>query len=320
MARPRRTHGEAPSAPPPLPGGLSEPIDAFLAFLQLERGMSPNTVAAYEGDLIQAARALHRRGVDAWRKAGAADVVDWIYALGEEGLAVASLARKLTSVRMLARHLVREGVRPDDFTEQVDRPRLARRLPGSLSPEEVDRLLAAPQGDGPHALRNRALLEVLYSSGLRVSELRTLELQHLHLDEGWLRVFGKGSKERVVPVGSRAVAALRAYLERGRPALAGARSGSAVFLSERGTALSRPMLWVIVSSSARAAGIRRPVKPHLLRHAFATHLLAGGADLRAIQEMLGHADIGTTQIYTALEPSRLVSEHARHHPRAKGAV
>lgn len=301
--------------PPPLPAALADPIDAFLAFLQLERGLSPNTVAAYESDLLQAAHALRRRGVASWKAAGAADLVDWIYTLSEEGLAVASLARKLTAVRMLARHLVREGTRPDDFTEQVDRPRLTRRLPGSLSPEEVDRLLAAPQGDTPHALRNRALLEVLYSSGLRVSELRTLELQHVDLTEGWLRVFGKGSKERVVPLGSRAAAALAAYLAHGRPALAGARAGSAVFLSERGTALSRQMIWVIVSGCARQAGIRRAVKPHLLRHAFATHLLAGGADLRSIQDMLGHADIGTTQIYTALQPDRLVTEHARYHPR-----
>jgi len=197
-------------------------------------------------------------------------------------------------------------------------PKLARRIPGTLSPEDVARLLAAPQGGGAFALRDRALLELFYSSGLRVSELAGLTLQQLDLEGGFLRVFGKGSKERVVPVGGKAQAALTSWLAAGRPRFVKSRTGSQLFLNNRGTALSRVMLWMIVKKYARLAGIAKNVKPHLLRHSFATHLLSGGADLRAIQEMLGHASIATTQIYTAVETKRLLAHHAKFHPRNRG--
>jgi integrase/recombinase XerD len=188
-------------------------------------------------------------------------------------------------------------------------------VPGLLSGEEIARLLAAPQGGDAFALRDRALLELFYASGLRVSELANLSLQQLDLEAGFLRVFGKGAKERVVPVGGKAVEALRVYLAAGRPAFVRARTGSALFLSERGGPLSRKTLWVLVQKYAARAGISRGVKPHQLRHSFASHLLGGGADLRAIQEMLGHANLATTQIYTAVEEKRLVEQHARYHPR-----
>jgi integrase/recombinase XerD len=178
-------------------------------------------------------------------------------------------------------------------------------------------LLASPSGADPASLRDRALLELFYSSGLRVSELGGLMLQQIDLDQGFLRVFGKGSKERVVPIGGRACSALANYLVSGRPHFVKARTGSQLFLSNRGAALSRITLWFIVKKHARRAGIAQNVKPHLLRHSFATHLLTGGADLRAIQEMLGHASIATTQIYTAVEPQRLLDQHAEFHPRNK---
>jgi integrase/recombinase XerD len=230
---------------------------------------------------------------------------------------VTSLARKLTALRGLARHLVREKIRDDIFTDLLSSPKLTRRIPGSLTPDEVTRLLAAPSGGDAYDLRDRALLELFYSSGLRVSELAGLTLQQIDLEQGYLRVFGKGSKERVVPVGTKASDAIKTWLAAGRPHFVKARTGSQLFLSERGGGLSRVTLWLIVKSAAKRAGITKSVKPHLLRHSFATHLLNGGADLRAIQEMLGHANIGTTQIYTAVETKRLLSQHAKYHPRGQ---
>ena len=306
-----------PSAAPggDLPPAFGDPIDAFIGYLELERGLSRHTVTGYESDLRQCARFLVRRGVPGWRTVEAAQLTDWIYSLSEEEFAVSSLARKLTALRMLARHLVRERVCDRDFTELLIGPKLVRKIPGALTAGEVGRLLAAPSGGDAYALRDRAMLELFYASGLRVSELAGLTLQQIDLDHGFVRVFGKGSKERVVPFGTKARAALATYLTAARRFFVKPRTGSQLFLSERGTAISRKTLWVLVNRYARRAGITRPVKPHLLRHSFATHLLSGGADLRAIQEMLGHASIGTTQIYTAVAPDRRLTEHERFHPR-----
>jgi integrase/recombinase XerD len=299
------------------PASFCGEIDSFLAWLELERGLSPHTRSAYESDLNQAAVYFSAQGRNDWRSVEAGDATGWVYDLSERGYAISSLARKLSALRMLARHLVREGARPDDFTELVVGPKPVRPLPGTLTPAEVDSLLAAPSGDTPHDLRNAAMLELFYASGLRLSEICGLRLGDLDLQEALVRVLGKGGKERIVPFGARAEAALRRYLADGRPALAGKRAVPEVFLSERGVAISRKTVWVIVKQLARKAGIATPVKPHLLRHSFATHLLSGGADLRIIQEMLGHADLGTTQIYTSVEPSRLLREHGKFHPRAQ---
>jgi integrase/recombinase XerD len=289
--------------------------EAFLAFLQLERSLSKNTLSAYRSDLDQAAAFLVKRGAADWRGLTRAQAARWIHSLNGRVCAPASLARKLTALRGLARFLVREKIRDDDFTDLLSGPKLTRRIPGTLTPEEIGRLLAAPTGGDARALRDRALLELFYSSGLRVSELAGLTLQQVNLAEGFLRVFGKGSKERVVPIGGRAVDAVTTYLASGRPQLVKPKTGSQLFLNPRGTALSRVALWMIVKKNARRAGITKNVKPHGLRHSFATHLLGGGADLRAIQEMLGHASISTTQIYTAVESKRLLDQHAKFHPR-----
>jgi integrase/recombinase XerD len=311
------SHPEAPDAG--LPADLDDAIRDFGNALTLERGRSDRTLEAYESDLRQCAAHLVRRGVKDWKTAQPAQVMEWLYSLSGKDAAdtatVATLARKLSALRMFARHLVRERVRPDDFTEQLQGPKLVRHVPGTLSAKEVDALLAAPSGGDPHSLRDRAILELFYSSGLRVSELAGLMLQQVDLESGFLRVFGKGSKERVVPVGGKAADALTVYLASARPHFVKPKTGSQLFLSERGTALSRQMLWVLVKKYAKRAGITKTVKPHLLRHSFATHLLGGGADLRAIQEMLGHANIATTQIYTAVEEKRLLDQHARFHPR-----
>lgn len=296
---------------------IARGIDDFLAFLELERGLSKNTCAGYEKDLLQFGDFLRRSGgAGTWRDVRADDLSAWLAELNDEGISAKSAARKLSAVRTLAKRLVAVGVRVDDFSEIVSSPKTRRALPETLSVEEVSRILEAPFPATPQGLRDRAMLELMYGSGLRASELCAIEIQAINFADGVVRVRGKGSKDRIVPVGSRAVAAIRDYLsEGGRPRLAKPRTGSTLFISTWGKAISRKTLWVILQERVRSAGIDRKVHPHQLRHAFATHLLANGADLRVIQEMLGHADIGTTQIYTAVERSRLIDEHRRTHPR-----
>lgn len=299
------------------PAHLAEHVDRYIGFLKLERGLSEHTSSGYQLDLDQCAQfLLQKRGVAAWESTAADDLSAWMQALTGAEQAASSLARKLSALRGFFRFLVKERVRSDDPTELLSTPKLLRRLPGTLTPAEVERLLHAPQGGDPYALRDRALLEVFYASGLRVSELSALTLQQIDLENGFLRVFGKGSKERVVPMGRKATEAIGRYLSAGRTRFVKPkRTRHHLFLSERGGPLSRVTIWVLVKKYAKAAGIVRPVKPHLLRHSFATHLLSGGADLRAIQEMLGHASISTTEIYTAVETERILEHHRRFHPR-----
>jgi integrase/recombinase XerD len=300
-----------------IPPQFAEPVESFLAWLELERGLSNHTLQAYARDLVQCAQFMEAQGAAGWASVDGALVSQWTAELSRRDYARASQSRKLSAVRMLARHLVSENIRKDDFTELSSSPKLSRKLPDVLSADEVTRLLEAPSSATPHGLRDRAILELFYSSGLRVSELCGLLLQSVNLEEGYVRVFGKGSKERIAPIGRAAVKAVSDYLAGGRPQLVKAKTGSELFLSQWGRAISRKMVWVMIKDCARKAGIKKTIKPHLLRHSFATHLLEGGADLRAIQEMLGHSDISTTQIYTAVQASRLADEHARYHPRGK---
>ncbi len=313
LARRSADNKPAPSA---IPDEFSEPLESFISWLQLERGLSANTVTAYESDLTQTAHALSKLGAKGWLRVTSSQLGRWLHGLNDQGLAATSQARKLSAVRMFFRQQVRQGVRRDDPTELLSPPKFRRRLPRSLSLRDMEKLLSAPTGEDMFALRDRAMLELFYSSGLRISELCTLRLAQVDLEQGFVRVFGKGSKERVVPLGGQARVAVRVYLESGRPQLVKPRTGGELFLSERGRGLSRKTLWYIVKKHAARAGLpASAVKPHGLRHSFATHLLSGGADLRAIQEMLGHASIATTQIYTAVAPARLLDQHARHHPR-----
>jgi len=303
-------------APSGAPGEFADEIDEFINYLRLERGLSVHTQSGYQSDLDQCATFLAAHGEKNWSSAKADSVAEWIQSLGNGAYTATSLARKRTAVRMLARYLIAEEKRADDFTALLTGPKLARRIPGTLSIEDVAKLLAAPNGGDPLSLRDRAILELFYSSGLRVSELSEITIQQLDLENGFLRVFGKGSKERVVPIGGRAVAAIETYLTAARSHFVKPKkTDSSLFLSERGTAISRKMLWVLVKKYAARAGIQKAVKPHLLRHSFATHLLGGGADLRAIQDMLGHANLATTQIYTAVDEKRLAGEHSKYHPR-----
>jgi integrase/recombinase XerD len=291
----------------------------FIAYLEFERGLSRNTLEAYRSDLLQFGRFLEARGGDAV-SASAADLGDFLAALaegvGRPPASPATIHRKAACLRSFYRHLRREGVLDTDPTATISGPRRGRRLPKVLNRGEVAKLLAQPKGTAPTALRDRALLELMYACGLRASEAIGIEVGDIDLDEAVLRARGKGSKERVVPVGRAAVQAVRIYLERGRPALVHGGIVAQLFVNFRGEPLTRQGLYKIVRRHAATAGLAERMSPHTLRHTFATHLLAGGCDLRSVQEMLGHADVATTQLYTHLSSERLKDVYFKAHPRA----
>ncbi len=288
-------------------------LDAFIAHLKVERGLAGNTVRGYSRDLLRFLtflETLDRAPEEATRE----DVSAFVGSL-RGGLSARSAARNLSAVRMFFRFLVAEGKIRTSPARLVEAPKLPRRLPEILSPEDVDRLLVQPDSSRPAGSRDRAMLELLYATGLRVSELTGLKLQNVNLEAGFVRMMGKGSKERVVPMGDKARGALQAFLAEGRPALLGNRTSSYLFVNARGRPLTRQGFWKIIKRYGRSAGIRGSITPHGLRHAFASHLLEGGADLRSVQIMLGHEDISTTQIYTHVTRERLKRIHEKHHPR-----
>jgi integrase/recombinase XerD len=307
-------------APPRAAVSIERLILDFLAYLELERGLSRNTLAAYRCDLLQFGEFLDHRGLVA-QETGHGDLAAFLSELArgdEERAPVAptTLARKVACLRSFYRHLRREGIVEHDPTADLRGPHKPQRLPRVLSRDEVAQLLSQPRGADPLALRDRALLEVMYACGLRSSEAVGLALGDLDLEEGLLRARGKGSKERIVPIGRHAVAALRAYIRGGRPVLVRDGAQARLFLNRRGTGLTRQGLYKIVQGHARRAGLEEKMSPHTLRHSFATHLLAGGCDLRSLQEMLGHADLATTQVYTHLSADRLKDAYFSAHPRA----
>ena len=293
----------------------------FLAYLEFERGLSRNTLEAYRSDLLQYGAWLSKRGLDPLSVTHA-ELAEFLADLAEgsddkPAVAPATLQRKVACLRSFHRHLRRTDLLVDDPTAHLRAPRQSRKLPKVLSREEVAKLLAQPTGTEPPALRDRALLEVMYACGLRASEAVDLEVSDLDLEARVLRARGKGAKQRLVPVGSEATRALAVYLHRGRPRLVGASPEGRLFVNHRGTRLTRQGLYKIVQRHARTAGLADKMSPHTLRHTFATHLLAGGCDLRSVQEMLGHADIATTQLYTHLSADRLKDVYFEAHPRAK---
>jgi integrase/recombinase XerD len=291
----------------------------FLSYLELERGLSRNTLNAYRTDLLQFGEFLAGREIDAL-EARPAEIGDFLADLatgaGRPACSAATIHRKTACLRSFYKHLRRDELIADDPTATLSAPRRARRLPHVLNYAEVRKLLDAPRGDQPTVLRDRALLEVMYACGLRASETIGLEVSDLDLRQGFLRARGKGSKERLVPLGRKAIAAVSVYLRGGRPKLVGERHEVKLFVNFRGGQLSRQGLYKIVQRHARAAGLAGRMSPHTLRHSFATHLLAGGCDLRAVQEMLGHADVATTQMYTHLSGERLKEVYFSAHPRA----
>jgi integrase/recombinase XerD len=304
---------------PPPSGEIESLTLDFLAYLELERGLSRNTLEAYRSDLLQFGRFLERREV-AVTRASHNDLAAFMTELAGNS-AAATLGRKVACLRSFYRHLRLEGVVEHDPSADLRGPRKTQRLPRVLTRQEVARLLREPSGTEPLALRDRALLELMYACGLRVSEVTGLELRDVDVEEGMLCARGKGSKERLVPIGRQAIAALEAYVARGRPALAGSDGAGAkrelkLFVNRRGGGLTRQGLYKIVQGHARGAGLQERMSPHTLRHSFATHLLAGGCDLRSLQEMLGHADLATTQVYTHLSAERLKDAYFSAHPRA----
>ena len=292
----------------------------FLAYLEFERGLSRNTLEAYRSDLVQFSAYLQRAEIRVL-EADHAQLAGWMDELAagsavKAPAAPATLQRKAACLRSFYRHLRRDGIIEHDPTADLRSPRKSQKLPQVLTRDEVAMLLRAPAGDEPAALRDRALLELMYACGLRASEAIDLEVTDVDLEAGVLRARGKGSKERMVPVGREAVAAVRTYLVRGRPLIVGLREERHLFVNRRGVRLTRQGLYKVVQRHAKAVGLEQRMSPHTLRHTFATHLLAGGCDLRSLQEMLGHADIATTQMYTHLSAERLKDVYFRAHPRA----
>jgi integrase/recombinase XerD len=292
----------------------------FLAYLELERGLSRNTLEAYRTDLLQFGEFMTRHGV-AITDAQHGDLAAFLAELAagtpqRPAVSPATLQRKLACLRSFYRHLRREEMIAHDPTAELRGPRKTQRLPKVLSREEVSRLLAEPRGTDPRALRDRAILELMYACGLRVSEAVGLNVADVDLEHGLLQTTGKGSKERLVPIGRQALGAVAIYRQRGRPELLRSHSQTRLFVNRRGDGLTRQGLYKIIQGHARAAGLHEKMSPHTLRHSFATHLLAGGCDLRSLQEMLGHADLATTQMYTHLSSERLAQTYFKSHPRA----
>jgi integrase/recombinase XerD len=292
----------------------------FLAYLEFERGLSRNTLEAYRSDLLQFGHFLDRNQLDATTLAHT-ELARFLAELAagdreRPPVAPATIQRKTACLRSFYRHLRREEIIAHDPTADLRAPRKSQRLPQVLSRDEVVALLAAPRGSEPAALRDRALLEIMYACGLRASEAVDLTVAGVDLRAGIVRARGKGSKERLIPIGRQAISAARTYLEHGRPKLVGLREERHLFVNHRGAGLTRQGLYKIVQRHARAAGLEGRMSPHTLRHTFATHLLAGGCDLRSLQEMLGHADVATTQMYTHLSADRLKDVYFKAHPRA----
>ena len=290
-------------------------IASFINYVQVERGLSPNTVIAYRSDLEKFARFCVTRKLPL-AGVGREQVVDFLGRLYRQGLDSRSVARQLATLRSFFRFLLQEEILRRDPTEHIESPRVWKRLPKFLSLGEVERLLAQPDAATLLGLRDKAMLELLYATGLRVSELVNLKVGDVQLDAGYLRCLGKGSKERVVPLGRKAIAAVEAYLRRARPRLVKRRASAHLFLSRRGQGMTRKHFWHLLGGYVRAAGIRTRLSPHGLRHSFATHLLERGADLRSVQVLLGHADISSTEIYTHVAQERLRQVYRAHHPRA----
>jgi len=293
---------------------MKEWVESFLSYLSVECGLAENTLLAYRRDLDGFTRFLKTKGRSDLASVSSDDIVAHMMAQKDRGLASNSISRSLVAIKMLYRFLYREGLIDRDLTSVLDSPKLWRKLPAVLSVEEVNSLLEAP-GRKRMGIRDRAILETLYATGARVSEVARLEPGSINFEFGYLRCFGKGSKERIVPVGRQAVAAVQRYLSGVRPRLVGAKETRTLFVSRTGGPLRRESIWRLVKKYALAAGIRKNISPHTLRHSFATHLLQGGADLRAVQEMLGHADISTTQLYTHVDRDRLKAVHKQYHPR-----
>ncbi|UOQ87411.1 site-specific tyrosine recombinase XerD [Gracilibacillus salinarum] len=295
---------------------MQYPVEEFFHFLKIERGLSDNTLQAYKRDLLKYYQYLHKeRQLAEWKQVSRNDIMQFLYSLNDQGRSSATIARMLSTLRLFHQFLIREYQLKEDPSLHIETPKANRKLPKVLSLSDVDKLLNIQPSD-KYTVRNKAMLETLYATGLRVSELIDLKMNDLHLTMGFVRCFGKGSKERIVPLGEMASDALDKYIHTARSDFVRKKQTETVFVNHHGNPLSRQGFWKIMKELAREAGIEKELSPHTLRHSFATHLLENGADLRAVQEMLGHVSISTTQIYTHVSKSRLKDIYKSHHPRA----
>ena len=294
---------------------MKELIDTFLDYLSVERGLSSNTIISYREDLNSYLDFMERSHIDALSKIARQNITNFMMFQKDKGLAANSIARHLAAIRMFHRFLSREKIIKNDPTSLIDSPKLWKKIPETLSLNEVESLIAQPNIRDTQGIRDKAILETMYATGMRVSEAVNLRKDGVNLDIGFLRCIGKGNKERVIPLGKKAIAALTRYIEVARPKLLKGKDSDFLFVSRLSKKISRQSFWKLIKKYARQARIKKTIKPHILRHSFATHLLERGADLRSVQEMLGHSNIATTQIYTHVNKDRLKAIHKQFHPR-----
>jgi len=294
---------------------LEADVRTFLSYLRVEKGLSDNTIQSYRRDMLKFVEFLDKKNIDT-AKIRRTDVVEFMASLYKRRLDSRSVARHLVTIRHFFRFALLEGFVKEDPAATIESPKFRQSLPYFLSVDEVERLLAQPDASSAVGLRDKAIIELMYSTGIRVSELTGIRVGDLQMEAGCLRCIGKGNKERLVPVGKKALGVVEAYLKKSRPELLKDGASSQLFLNQRGRPMDRVTIWKIMGRYGRKAQLRKPLKPHTLRHSFATHLLDRGADLRSVQMMLGHSDISTTQIYTHVVEERLKQVYKAHHPRA----
>ena len=294
---------------------MKELIDSFLDYLLVERGLAKNTIIAYREDLNIYLDFIFSRKIDALSKISKNDITEFMFFEKNKGISPVSISRRLAAIRMFHRFLARERILKTDPTTLIDSPKLWKKVPDTLSLNEVELLIAQPDPRDFQGARDRAILESLYATGMRVSEATNLKASNINLDIGFLRCIGKGNKERVIPLGKKAIASVNRYLEFSRPHFLKKKTSEFLFINRSGNKLSRQSIWKLIKQYASQAKIKKPIKVHTLRHSFATHLLERGADLRSVQEMLGHSSISTTQIYTHIDKDRLKKIHKMFHPR-----
>ncbi|MEI3604680.1 site-specific tyrosine recombinase XerD [Pseudogracilibacillus sp. SE30717A] len=296
---------------------LKDAVDDFFHYLQIERGLAENTIVSYRRDLVQYMTFIkEKNSIEDWNQIKRSDIVEFLYKIKKSGKSTATISRMISSIRSFHQFLVRDRIVDQDASLHIETPKLDRLFPQILSSEEVDKLLDVPD-TSPLTIRNKAMLELMYATGLRVTELISLQSADLHLTMGFVRCVGKGDKERIIPVGDLAKHALEVYLHNARSELLKKnKSETTLFVNHHGRPLSRQGFWKIIKALAQQKGLTKEITPHTLRHSFATHLLENGADLRSVQEMLGHADISTTQIYTHISKRRLKDMYQQFHPRA----
>lgn len=294
---------------------MNKLVEEFLNYLSIERGLAENTISSYRRDLNKYIEYLEQNNISSFSKTKRSNITNFMYHLKDKGLNSNSISRALVAIKVLYRFLVNERYLKDDITSVINSPKLWRRLPEVLSKEEVDRLLASPNLKTRFGIRDKAAMELMYATGMRVSELTNLKLNDLNLDMSFVKCTGKGQKERIIPFGTYAVRALVRYIEKARPGFLKQEDRPCLFLTRLGKKMSRQTFWRTIKTYTKKSKILKDIAPHTLRHSFATHLLERGADLRTVQEMLGHSDISTTQIYTHINKERLKQIHRKYHPR-----